>query len=135
MSFWINGYATVWQPEVEERRVKANLSTSRKGKDGEYINTNWFSVAFVGDAFEKAKSLSDKDRILVKSGNISSEPKTYDGVVKYFTNLAVFDFDLMVKDDEKASVSDMSAPATKKKPPTRPAKDTSFASVDDEEAF
>ena len=62
-------YATVWQPEVDGKRVKANLTTSKKLKEENaegklFENSNWKAV-FVGKAFEDACDLQEKDRIKI----------------------------------------------------------------------
>ena len=60
---------TVFQVQKEDKYVDANLSTyERIEENGEvkYKNSSW-STRFVGNAFTKAKELSDKDKIALTS--------------------------------------------------------------------
>ena len=119
-------YATIWQPEHEERRVKANLTTSKKlkepGPDGKlYENSSWKAV-FVGKAFNQAKDLEEKDRIKIISGTVDNKKFVgNDGVTKYFNNVVIFDFEKMATPDEVANAAN-SAPK---------GKGTMYASMDD----
>lgn len=96
-----DSYATVFDVEPHDNFVGANLSTGRKTKEVDengkpkYVNSNW-RATFVGACLEKAKALSQKDRIMIASGTISHErsdkvdPNT--GKNKWFYNVTVFDF-------------------------------------------
>lgn len=80
--------ATVWQYDSKERYGASNLSTSKKDKDGNWINMNW-RARYVGEAFQKASELVDKTRILITNG-IIEQSKVED---KYYYNIVIFDFD------------------------------------------
>ena len=60
MSVWFEGqYASVWKCAVEQNVALVNLSTSRKDKDGGYVNSSWGDyVRFVGQARFKADALA-----------------------------------------------------------------------------
>ena len=93
MSLSITGkYITVFQVEVKENYVQANISTGKKNKDGSYAFMSW-KARFVGNAKEKAESLQDKDKIEITNGLIEN---TYDKEKKVlWVNVVVFNFDLM----------------------------------------
>lgn len=99
-------YVTVFSPsiktEISDRIVFATLSTSRKNiKDGEvsYENMLW-NGRFVGGAFEKAKNLSDRDKIDIIKGSITNH---YDKLEKrLYVDVTVFDF--VLSDTSKKGV-------------------------------
>lgn len=85
-------YANVFQPEVKGNYVKANISTSRKDQNDEYVNSNWFAY-FFGKAKDKAANLEDKSRIFIIQGGVTCEKfEDEDGEGKYYTNVKIFDF-------------------------------------------
>lgn len=90
-------YMMVFDPQIKlnisERIVFANLTSSRtdtRTNPPSYIRSTWFDVAFVGDAFELAKTLKGKEIINVIRGAITCE-KNKNG--KYYTNYSVFEFE------------------------------------------
>ena len=91
MALRVSGrFCKVWDVEVNDNGyAKVNLGTSRNEKDGNYINTNWWGVAFVGKAKEFGASLTKGDVIEVVSGqleNVYNKEKK----VSYF-NMVVFE--------------------------------------------
>lgn len=100
-------YATVWQVTVDERRVRARVSSSRKIKDknggaDRYVNSSWLAT-FVGEAVELAKNLKERDRIIINNATISCEIQVdklgnkildENGKTKYYTNLTIFSFEM-----------------------------------------
>ena len=103
-----DNYATVFDPEVHEKYVSANLSTGRKSKDVDdtgrtkYINSYWNAI-FVGKAFEKAKNLNNKDRIHIMSASFTHEKSTKtddSGRYRYYYNLTIFEFENMTNHDD-----------------------------------
>lgn len=128
-------YATVWQPEVDGKRVKANLTTSKKLKEENaegklFENSNWKAV-FVGKAFEDACDLQEKDRIKIISGTVDNKPFTgADGVKKYFNNVTIFNFEKMASNEEIAGAAE---PKAKAKPAPKNNKGTQFAALDDDD--
>ena len=89
---WLeNVRGNVFKVEVQEKVVKASLSTSEKKQDGTYENSSWF-VAFVGNCKDKASSLQDKDRITISKAKVSNvynkEHK------KSYLNFTIFDFEV-----------------------------------------
>lgn len=70
--------------------VKAQFSTVEKGRNGEWVYSNWQAM-FVGQCAKQAATLSDNDKITVKSGKISHiYLKEHN---KSFTNMAIFAFE------------------------------------------
>ena len=68
-------YMTVWSLKQADsgNYIEGQVSTSRKNKsDDTYVNSNW-RVRFVGQANEKAKGLSPRERIIVKPGDLTIE--------------------------------------------------------------
>ena len=96
--------ATVFQPQEAEKRKNtwmANLSTFEgKDQEGKNIYASWRSF-FVGDAYEKAKNLKDRDRIVLTNSKIENN---YDKEKeKLYVTLTVFDFEMAPeKTDDKA---------------------------------
>jgi len=81
-------YAKVWSVEDKGKYVKTQISTSRKDKEGNYINSGWFAN-FVGKSVDMAKQINEKDSIQILAGQIENK-KNEDG--KYFTSLTIFEF-------------------------------------------
>lgn len=97
MGFRKDAYATVWKVEpISPTLTKAQLSISRKNKDGEYEQDFGSYVAFIGtSAAAKAARLTDKDRI--KLGDVDVSTK-YDKEKKImYTNFKVFSFETMAE--------------------------------------
>lgn len=116
MFYCSNAYGTVFKVEVDERKVKARLSTSDKNKDGDYINSFWNAV-FVGGAYDLAKSLSDKDRIHINKCKISNEDyTTKDGDKRSWLQVTIFDFEKL---EHSSSNGDDKAETTKKSKSTK----------------
>lgn len=94
-------YGTVWQVEVEDRYVKANVSTSDKNPKAEngreYMS---WPTRFVGEAFEKAKELEPKDRIVISSAKVKNHYNKEEG--KVYNTLVVFDFEKFVPEETAA---------------------------------
>lgn len=87
-----DSYATTFQVEVEEKYVQANLSTSKKNPTTEsgYENMSW-RTRFVGQAFDKAKELTNGSRIKITNGVVENK---YDKEKKVlYVNVTVFDFE------------------------------------------
>lgn len=80
---------TVFDVDVKEKYVAANLSTSKKNKDGTYTRMSW-KARFVGDACTRAADLIDKDKIEITSGAIEN---SYDKEAKkLWLTVIIFDF-------------------------------------------
>lgn len=90
-------HVIVWEVEDKGNYSLVKMGTSRKDKrDGSYKNSNWSFVRFVGKAHEKAKKLSEKDRILLKGATISLEPYMDGDEKKWPKNpqITVFNFEM-----------------------------------------
>lgn len=85
----------VWDVVVEDRYVKANLSTAQKDSREEsgYRHMSWHT-RFVGNAYEKAKTLTDKTRIEIPDGDAKIENRYDKETGKLYVTLVVFDFNL-----------------------------------------
>lgn len=91
-------FVTVFQPciktNVSDKILFANLSSSKKNTHGEevsYENMSW-NGKFVGEAFEKAKSLKEKDKIDITKGAITNRYDKEKG--KLYVDVTVFDFEM-----------------------------------------
>ncbi len=82
-------YSKVWSVEDKGKYVKGQISTSRKDKDGNYLNSSWF-VRFVGGCADKARDIDRGTTILITAGSIETQ-KAEDG--KIYTNVVIFGFD------------------------------------------
>ncbi len=87
--------ATVFELKKAENRKNtflANISTFEgKDQDDNPKYSSW-NTYFVGDAFDKASNLRDKDHIVITSGKIEN---TYDKEKKrLYVNVTVFDFEM-----------------------------------------
>lgn len=105
-------FCTIWEVEDKGNYSLVRMSTSRKDKEsGEYKNSNWSFVRFVGDAHKKASELKEKDRICIKGGGISSEPYNRDGVKTYPKNpqIVIFNWD-WPEENAQNHTRDMDAP-------------------------
>jgi len=72
--------ATFWSiKEDHDTWAVVSISTSHKYKDKNWHNSNWNFVRFVGTAYKNLKTLKEKDKVVIKSGRISSEPYEKDG--------------------------------------------------------
>ena len=97
-------HATVWEitPQSSPNgklSVMGKISTGRKGQDGNYINSNWW-VRFVGACAEQASKLQQKDRIIIKSATVTSEPYEKDGKKTYPLKVTIFEFELVRKNEK-----------------------------------
>ena len=80
----VDQYATFWNIEEDGDKgnyALVNISTSRKDKQsGEYKNTSWRWVRFVGNAYnDDLKNLSRMTRIKINGGLSKEEYKDADG--------------------------------------------------------
>lgn len=91
-------YFTVWRGDIKDKYGEFNLSSSRKDKrDGTYKNSNWSFVRFVGDAFEKCKSIRERDRITNVTFSLEWEPYTNNMGEKVYAKsprMVIFDFEV-----------------------------------------
>ncbi len=84
-------YVSVFNPNIKDKYVQANLTTSKKIEDNNYENMYW-KARFVGNAFEAAKGLKDKDKIEITNGIIENN---YDKEnEKLWVNVTIFEFKL-----------------------------------------
>jgi hypothetical protein len=89
-------YVTIWEVENKGNYSLVKMSSSRKDKDsGEYKNSNWSFIRFVGDAHKKAGLLEKQTRIVLKGAGMSSEPYMKDGEKQYPKNpqIVVFNWE------------------------------------------
>lgn len=91
-------HATFFKNDAKDtdKTISGSLSVSVKvgetdGKD-EYEN-DYYKVYFVGNAYEKAKSLEDKQRVVLNKMRIRNRYVKEKG--KNYVSITVFDFELM----------------------------------------
>jgi hypothetical protein len=69
--------ATFWSLEDKGTYAVVKLGTSSKDKEGNWHNSTWSFVRFVGKAYNNnLLNLEEKDRIEILSGKIDREPYT-----------------------------------------------------------
>jgi len=90
-------YVYVFDIKDKGNYVLANLSTSKKNPDGTYDHMYWKGARFVGNAFEPAKSLNDKDIIQINNGGVTNRYDKSEN--KLYVNVVVFDFEKMKEDE------------------------------------
>ena len=97
---------TVWAVDKKENYALVRMSSARKEKSsGEYKNSTWSFVRFVGNAFAKIDQLSERDRIVLKGAGISQEPYFDDqGEKKYPKNpqIVVFNWEPYTPDGDQS---------------------------------
>lgn len=100
-----DSYATVFNVEVKEKFVTANISTGEKITDQNgnvsYKNYNWKAM-FLGKAKNQAAKLTDKDRIKFNGVAIINAYEK-NGVKHYPTLIKIFDFEHLVHGSEGRS--------------------------------
>lgn len=104
---WIqeNQRVTVWKVEDKGKYSEVKFSSARKDKtSGEYKNSTWSFVRFVGEAHKKASTLKEKDRIELKGAGFSIEEYTdKEGNRAWPKNpsLVVFNFEKYVPEESQ----------------------------------
>ena len=96
----------IWAIEKRDRYALVRMGSSRKEKSsGDYKNSTWSFVRFVGIAFEKIDSLKERDTIVLKGAGISLEPYEKDGETRYPKNpqIVVFNWEPFVYEDSGTS--------------------------------
>jgi hypothetical protein len=91
----------IWETEDKGNYHLVKMGSSRKDKaTGEYKNSNWSFVRFVGKAHDKIGAVQQKEKIVIKGAGISQEPYMKEGVKTYPKNpqIVVFDFEPYVPD-------------------------------------
>ena len=93
----------IWNIEKRDKYALVRMGSSRKEKaSGEYQNSTWSFVRFVGDAFKKIDELSVNDTIVLKGAGIKQEPYIdNEGNKQYPKNpqLVVFNWEPFVYED------------------------------------
>ena len=120
MFYCTNTYGSVFKVEVEDKRVKARLSTSEKDVDGNYINSNWNAV-FIGKACcDIARTLTDRDRIHINKCKVTNTVYTNkDGEKRSWLQVTIYDFEKLEhssssNNEEKSTGSSKKSSASKK---------------------
>lgn len=95
-------HATFWEKEEFPKYTRVKISTADKQQDGSTTYSSWYT-SFVGKAHEKAKTLKQRDYIVLKSFKISNEvhKSNKDGKNKLYFKFTVFDFDVLPPFDER----------------------------------
>ncbi len=86
-------YGTVFQVDVKDRFVKCNLSTKNYTREGEPTKySNWFAT-FLGGDLAKAKTLQDKDHIVIKDWKIEKREYEKNGQRQWAYDVVIYQFD------------------------------------------
>ena len=93
-----DAYVTIWEVEDKGGYYKANLSSSKKNKDGTYTNMSW-KGKFVGKAANI--QITERDRIKITQGAI--EVRKWEE--KFYYDVIVFDFEFVEKKQVEETVS------------------------------
>lgn len=91
MGFRENAFAKVWKVENKGNYSVAEMSTSKKGKDGKY-ETDWSNkfVRLIGTAQKQAEKLQDGASVKIGQCEVTNN---YDKEKKItYTNYAIFNF-------------------------------------------
>ena len=84
-------YATVWKIEDKGKYCSGRISSSKKDRrTGNYVNSNW-NVRFIGNACDPAKSLRERDKIIITNGFIENIWDKENN--RNWLTLIVFDFE------------------------------------------
>ncbi len=81
-------YISVFDVTEKDRYIQANLSSSKKQRDGSYKHMSW-RARFVGNAVDSARALQNKDKIEITNGLIENN---VDDNGRYWYNVIIFDF-------------------------------------------
>jgi hypothetical protein len=92
-------FVNVFDPEVKEKYVQANISSSKALGNNEYKNSKWYA-RFVGQAFEKAKELKHGERINITNAIIENDYVKDKG--KAYYTVICFDFEKVNKKNESS---------------------------------
>lgn len=107
-------YMTIWSIEENNGKYRGRGSTSKKNKDGTYSNSNWNNIYFVADAAEKASKLQERDRIVVKPGDIIVEniylPEKGDKKASTYLRVTIFNFDKLDSNTQAATTNNNDLP-------------------------
>ena len=102
--------AVVWEKEDHNTYAVVKLGTSHKDKkSGDYLNSNWSFVRFVGKAYDGIMDVPDKTRIVIKAGWITQEPYMKDGVKTWPKSPQITVFAWDYPEDSGQSKSDESS--------------------------
>jgi hypothetical protein len=101
----------VWSWEIKTGYAVVKMGSSRKDKKtGEYKNSNWSFVRFMGDAYNKidSENLKEGDTIVLKGASISWEAYMKDNVKEFPKNpsITVFNWEHYQADNSKNSRMD-----------------------------
>lgn len=100
-----NQRVTVWTIENQGNYSLVQMSSSRKDKSsGEYKNSSWSYVRFVGEAHKKAGLLKRQDKILLKGAVLSKEPYEKNGETTSAKNPQITVFNWEYQEDNRPTV-------------------------------
>lgn len=93
--------ATVFEPRISSKlknTVLANISTYEgSDQEGNPRYSSW-NCKFVGGGFELAKTLKDRNKILIKRGKVENIYNKEQE--KLYVNVTVFEFDIYTSDKQ-----------------------------------
>ena len=106
-----NTYASLWSVDKQEKYSKAQISTSQKNQDGEWVNSNW-NANFVGTAHTKSlaqEKTKTPKRILITNGTVKTRTYEKDGQKKLAVDVTVFDFEYVTKESSPTKTESSAA--------------------------
>lgn len=89
---YVNGYAKIYDLDVQENFVRCNLSTGKRNRKGDYEYMHWRG-RIVGDALTKAATLQQGDSIRLEKA--IAETYYAKDKNKAFTTIVIFDLTKM----------------------------------------
>ena len=93
MGFRTGAYATVWEiRQGNGNYAEARLSISKKNKETDSYETDFSGyVRLVGEAYQKAGNITERDRIRIDACDVTTYYKKDKNVT--YTNFVIFDFE------------------------------------------
>lgn len=109
MGFRENATAVVWKVYRKETKaggemINLNISTNRKGKDGNYKKDFSGFATVTGAARDKAETLVEGDIIKILSCEVCTNYVASTG--KNYTNFYIYDYEVIKKSDKDKNAND-----------------------------
>lgn len=95
---------TIWDVKPYEKSTSINMTSSRKGQDGNWVKDFGCYCRFIGEAHKKAKVLKERDTITPKNIDVSvlyNKEKGCNDV-----NIIIWDFALIDKEGNITEVTE-----------------------------
>lgn len=106
MSLSVTGKAQVYKIDVKDKFVAASLRTSKKNKQTDEWESEFFNAKFVGKAVDNARGLTDKAKINIINGLLENR-KFND---KQYISVVVFEFEVLEQGENLTKFEDVELP-------------------------